>query len=229
MLLNREPLKSTFKFFTFFGLWDEIPVRQKRWTLKAPTFLFIFCASLITLSILQGDGLENTLDVVKIVPVVVNFIYLLFSFLLKKQEVRKLIQLVEEIEAENDEFSAYMDEALKMIKRIAFTIATLAAVMFLPFVFIPLFIGKLSFPMFTPNILKDEALTFYAYWLLQCFAGFYCIIIYNPLHEFRCSLLVILDSIMQCFRAKLRSIDGSSKNMLNDLKGCIKLHLQIRQ
>jgi hypothetical protein len=225
MLLNREPYRTTFKIFTFLGFWDEIPVRHKRLTLHIPLALFFIYAFTIGLSFLQADELKDALVALEILHLVLVILFSIFDMLMKKVKVKKLLQIVDKIELENPEVSCFIDSAcwincVVYLLVFFFTVAT-----FLFYAFTPLVTGKLAFPVYMPEIVKDEPSVFYLFWVMQVIIGSYSGFSNFMLYEFRNGLMVLLWKIVECYQEKLRKLKCTKV----ELQKCVEFHLRIKE
>ncbi|KAG5684281.1 hypothetical protein PVAND_013517 [Polypedilum vanderplanki] len=224
MLLNRESYRTLLKILTFFGLWDEISVKQKRFTFKVPIIITILCGLIIALSLLQIDEFEKILEVFEITPMIIFVIISTFNFIYTKENLKNLLGIIDQIEEENCEISVVIDEACKLIKKLFTAFTILLTFVLINHTFCPFVFGKLNFPVYTPEILNDSQFMFYAPWLLHSIVAIYCGITNLALQGFRYSLLIIIDYVIQYFRQKL-----NNSNSDVDLIKCVKLHLHIKE
>jgi hypothetical protein len=232
MLHHREPYKSTFKLLTFLGFWDEIPIWQKRLTLKIPMVFGVGFAVSVAFSILQAENFEDTLDALKIVPLLIVIIFSALRFIQNKSELAKLLGVIREIELENPEAVLVVDCACKLVKGIFIRVLSFSSMLLLLFLISPYLIGKLSFAVYVPEVLKNNKPFFYGMWAFQGLSGSYCTLINILIHEFRCSLLIVLDRIMRCFRLKLQELRAERESpeiMQKELQKCINLHIRIKE
>jgi hypothetical protein len=226
MLMSREPYKTAFKFFNFVGLWDEISVWQERVTLKIPWIISSVCCLQIALSMLQIDSLDRILEVIEIVPMFMITFASTFNFSQTRGQLSDLLDIIDEIEIENTEIVAVIEGACRVIRRIFICLLSLTISVSSINTICPFLFGKLNFPAFT---LSNCVIDFYAPWLMTSFAGFYCGISFVVTHEFRCSLLIILDAIMKSYRQRLLDVKMSGSDSAAEMVKCIKLHLQIQK
>ncbi|KAG5684279.1 hypothetical protein PVAND_013515 [Polypedilum vanderplanki] len=232
MLLNREPFKTLFKFFTFIGLWDEISVKQKRWTHTIPLIFATAFPIFIALSVFQAEKLEDILGAIEIVPLLTMNLISVFVFLKKKRKYKKLIRIVDQIEIENPDSVSLIYRYFPYLKIWFIFMAFSCISLDLIFIISPLFFGKFIFNIFTPTFMVDDQIYFYFTWVIQVFGSFYQAILTGSLHEFRCSLLLLLNNVMQYLSHSMRTIRlfrGSSRDTKKEIVKCVKLHLNIKK
>lgn len=232
MLLNRDPFKLTFKVFTFFGFWDEISTKQRRMTFIVPVASIVIFILLMSLSFLQANTFEDALSALQALPTFTNSLLFMSIILLKKEKIRKLLRIVDEIEMENPVARDYVDRALKLSCKIYKAVGVYSVFGLLSYLLTPIFTGKIVFPMYIPMSFKEKVLTFYSTWIFEIYIGTYITIINYFLYEFRYSLLVMLSQILQSYRLKLRILKAEKNDFENskkELLACVKLHIQIKE
>lgn len=230
MIQNRQPYVQIFKIFKFLGFWDddEISTRHRRFAIASYGNCFIYCLA-IAMSTLQNHELSNILDATKFVLLGLVNIYSIFAFVTKKSTLCELLDTIDQIELENPDVTPYIDRACVLIHRIFCMIVASLIVIYLVYISSPLQLHQLH-PMYVPELIKDYKLTFYCFWLYQNFNGAYTIIAYVPIHEFRCSLMIMLNHILQYLGDKLENLTAEKDNYedaKNELGKCVKLHINI--
>jgi hypothetical protein len=231
MLATREPYKSTFKLFTFIGIWDDFPVWQERLA-KAALLHCIFGGILAALAILQANELKDIIEAVKVIPMFVILLFSMHDFYRKREKLQELLEIIDDIEAENPESSEYIDVACGRVKRNFTIIASFIAVLFCIVVICPLWLGKLTFPFFLPEAFEESFIVFLVYWMMQNINAGYCALTYIPIHEFRCSLLMVLEQIMECLRYKLfclKEVKEDAEGTKREFEKCIRFHILIKK
>ncbi|KAL7029828.1 hypothetical protein ACKWTF_006384 [Chironomus riparius] len=194
MIPKREPYTTIFKVLTFLGFWNEIPKWQKRIAIVVKFFSSIGYCTIILLSLLQAKDLNDALEGIRVIPILLTIAISINDFILKKSKVRGLLELMEEIEEEHPESKSYFDEAFGFIKKIFAVETIFIVIIYISYFLSPLIIKKLMFPAYIPKIFEDYRATFYVYWIYESFCGFYTAVLHLPVHEFRCSLLIVLNS-----------------------------------
>lgn len=232
MIPKREPYTTIFKVLSFLGFWNEVPKRHKRIALSL-MILFVVCFNLIIiLSLVQAKDLNDVLDGIKIAPILLVIVISINDFNMKKSKICDLLELIEEMENDYPESKPHFDEAFRTVKNIFITEVAFIVLLWISFILSPLIANKLMFPAYIPEIIKDYDETFYIYWAYESISGFYCAFLHLPIHEFRCSLLIVLNGYMKFFRNKLSSLAASKENYekaKSELVNCVKIHLQIKK
>ncbi|KAG5673339.1 hypothetical protein PVAND_003398 [Polypedilum vanderplanki] len=231
MLLNREPYKTAFKVFTFLGFWDEISIVQRRWTFKLPIFLIFVLVLMAFTSFFQARDFHDALISLATLPILTVIIFSIFDFLYKKEQLKKFLVLVDEIESENPDVSVYIDKACKLNTLIYLVVLVVLILTYLTYAIIPLIIHKLTFPIYLHEKFDDSFLVFYGIWFIQTLIGMYSTLTLYIFFEFRNSLLVLITHIMRYYRYKLSNLSSIivDQKARMELIKCIKLHLQIKE
>ncbi|KAG5684269.1 hypothetical protein PVAND_013505 [Polypedilum vanderplanki] len=227
MLLNREPYRKVFKLFTFFGLWNEVPLRQRILTFNLLYSLMIFQVFLMILSVFQANDLEEILSAVKFLPLWPIIIYSIYSFTVKKNQLKKFIAIVDQIELENKSATVHIDNACQVVKKLYQFAGILTASMLGFYYICQLNLDYLIFPLYFPSFIENKKLVYGCWEGIEAIVSFYGCIVYTPLNEFRSSLLIVMDHIMRCFQEKLRMLKTTDNEQ--ELIKCIKFHLQIKE
>ncbi|KAG5684280.1 hypothetical protein PVAND_013516 [Polypedilum vanderplanki] len=232
MLLYREPFKSLFKFFTFIGLWDEISIRQRRWTQKVPLTLAIAFTLFNALSVIQAKKLEQILNVVEIVPLHIMILFSALEFHSKKVKLKKLIKIVDQIEVENSDATPIIDETCHFFSVWLNFMNFFYLIAFIIFAISPLLFHKLVFDVYTPQVLKNQEFYYYLSLFIQIFGGIYHTMLVVSIYEIKCGLLLILNDVMQYFHQKLielKVVKENSEVTKKNLVECINMHLHIKE
>ena len=232
MIPKREPYTTIFKVLNFLGFWNEIPKWHKRIAICVMVLSTIGYCSIIMLSLLQAKDLSDALEGIKVAPILLTIAISINDFILKKSKVRELLELIEEIEEEHPESKSYFDEAFGFIKNIFVVEIIFIGILYISYFFSPLIMNKLMFPAYIPDIIEDYVATFYVYWTYESFCGFYTAILHLPVHEFRCSLLIVLNGCMKFFRKTLNDLRATKDNYeeaKERLASCVKIHLQMKK
>lgn len=232
MYPKREPFKTMFKLFSFFGFWNEIP----KWHKRIAMFVLFSCtvgySIMILLSLFQANKLSDILDGVKILPILITIVISLYGFILKKSKVQDLLEVLEEMEEADPESKPYFDEAYGMVKNILLSEVMFVVLLFLTYVSTPLILKKLIFPAYIPDIINDYEATFYVYWIYQSLSGLYTAVSHTPVIDFRCSLLIVFNGYMKYFCDKLRSLASTKDNFQeakDQLVKCLIIHQRIKK
>jgi len=232
MIPKREPYKTIFKLLSFLGFWNEIPKWHKRIAISMMTLCTAGFCMIIMLSLLQAEDLSDVLEGIKVVPILLTIVISVNDFILKKSKVCDLLELIEEIEDENPESKSHFDEAFRVIKNIFMAETIFIGLLYISFVLSPLIMTKLAFPAYTPDIIKDYDATFYIYWMYESICGLYCAFLHLPIHEFRCSLLIVLNGYVGFFRDKLSNLQATKEDYdkaKEQLRSCVKIHHQMKK
>jgi hypothetical protein len=235
MLLNREPYKSILKVFTFLGFWDEISMRQRRWTFFTPLSLLFFEEIFIFLSVLQAHTLQEMLDAAKIIPLLPVINFSLYSFYIKKSKLKKLIEIIDSIERDDPRAAFHIDKGCAIFKKVIQCMACFMAVLMTVIILGSVTYKHLIFPMYMPEFIEHvhlKSLIFYCFWFIESIVSVHSALSYVLFHEFRCSLLIILSHVMEFYREKMRSLKPNKDNpdeMKKELQYCADLNQRIKR
>ncbi|KAG5678988.1 hypothetical protein PVAND_008598 [Polypedilum vanderplanki] len=225
MLFNREPYKTLFKIFTFFGLWDEISIRQKCLTFYLPFCLLLIYQSLIFLSLFQTNTLGEKIKALQLLAIQPWILTDLVTFKNFKKNLNKLVDLIDTFEDDNPKVSIYIDKACKT-SQMTFKIVQplmIGTCLFLGTV--PLIFGKLIVPLYTPNFREFQSIYFYFANFLEFMGAFFVCYTVGLLFQLRVSFLVVLYQFMKFFSENLQN----DKTSFEKIKRCAKYHLQLQR
>jgi hypothetical protein len=231
MLQNREPFESAFKLLNFLGCWGEVSNVRRRWMLKIPSACGVILAFWIILSLLHAEEYNEAITVFEILPVIFLILFSMSDISTKKEKIKKLFAIVDSLELENSEMSEHIESACRLNTIISVVALISLIITAGVYAITPIFIGRVVFPVYIPEIWKNNAIAYYFSWIFQALTGCYLAVFFSLLYEFRNTLMLTLVYVMEFFRLKLsglRSLVEDERAKL-ELQKCINIHLQIQE
>jgi 7tm Odorant receptor len=231
MIEKREPLRTILKFLTFCGFSDEISSRHKKIALLA---FIMFCVGYTlgsTLSLLQARSIEEVSEAIMLTPTLYTAIVCFTNIYIKRTKLRKLFEILNEIESADPAFSEYLDKACKM-SSILFKITAVAVVICCTVSSVlPAIVGTLMIKLYIPEMCNSR-LGFYIMWAYGTPCCFYCGLVFITVHELSCLSLVVEGYSVKYLRSLLQNLNANRENYVEakeNLKKCVKVHRDIKR
>lgn len=232
MFEDREPYKTTFKVLTFFGFWDEISLRHKRYALASFLGLVIPFVITINLSVLQANEFNEIVNRVSFVPLTIFVPHTILDFAHKKQKFRTFLDMMDLIELEYPDITTRLNQVCKFVTKVFVYVSFLEMLASLAYAMSPILIGDLVIPIKLPQLLQNNQFAYSALWIYEVAFQIYLAFIFLSIHQLLCSFPIVLFHIMQHLREKLAALKFD-KQQPNDAKKelikCVELHIHIKR
>lgn len=223
-LLNRDPFRTIFKIFKFYGMWSDVSVRHRIFSFIAFLILNLSCCILIILSLLRARNIEEFTRCTIYVSLHLISMSCNISFNLKKNAIRDFIDDLNQVMNEDPEvMNDFIENGLKRCNRMfRFTFRISFIIIGAGTIIEPLVVGKVAIPML---VLSNPKL-FYGTWIFQMLSSFYTIymMIFNV--ELFGNLLIMFHTYIEYFGHNLRNLKATNKE---ELVRCVKIHWNIRR
>ncbi|KAL7029121.1 hypothetical protein ACKWTF_006108 [Chironomus riparius] len=221
-LLQRDPFRTIFKYFKYYGMWTDVTVRHRTFSIIAFLVLNLSCCILIILSLFKSSNIEEFTRCTIYGSLHLISLSCNINFNIKKNAIRDFIDDLNQVMNDDPEvMNDFAENGLRKCNRMFnFTFHISYIIIGAGTIIEPLVVGKVSIPMLVLN--KPDI--FYISWIFQMISSFYTIymMVFNV--ELFGNLLIMFHTYIEYFGHNLRNLKATNKE---ELVRCVKIHWNI--
>jgi len=221
-LLQRDPFRTIFKFFKYYGIWTEVTLRHRIYCFIAFLLLNLSSCILIILTLFKARDIEEFTRCTIYGSLYLISLSCIINFNMKKNEIRDFIDDLNQVMNDDPEvMNDFVENALKKCRRMFnFTFRISFIIIGAGTIIEPLVVGEVDIPMLT----LSEPEMFYGAWIFQILSSSYTIymMVFN-VELFGC-LLIVFHSYVEYCGHNLRNLKATNKE---ELERCVKIHWNI--
>lgn len=221
-LLQRDPFRTIFKFFKYYGMWTDISVKHRIFSFIAFLLLNLSCCILIILSLWNARNIEEFTRCTIYGSVYLISLSCVINFNIKKNQIRDFIDDLNQVM--NDDpvvMNDFVENGLKKCSRMFhFTFRISIIIIGTGTIVGPLVVGEVDIPMWK----LSEPEMFYVAWIFQIVSSFYTIYLTILNVELSCNLLIMVHAYIEYFSHNLQNLKVTNKR---ELVRCVNIHRNI--